>query len=168
VARAVRIAAGGNLETRAGRGVVDRSEQLAVAGRVAGSNVVGGVVERIGGLQQRDRASAVLDVPHVDRVLGVTVLLASRQLERGAADGGVNQCWRETERGVVAAQAAQRHGVPPEYMVAGVVADSVAWLRAGAVDRARLAARGQSGRLRVGFEATGAGRVGTLAQARFE
>jgi DNA-binding transcriptional LysR family regulator len=36
-----------------------------------------------------------------------------------------------------------------------------------AVDRVRLAARGQSARLRVGFEATGAGPVGTLAQARF-
>ena len=65
------VAAFGKLDPGVGKNSFDRGGKLPVIGRASRADVVGGVIHGCGGLEQRDRAGAVLDVAEVDAVLGV-------------------------------------------------------------------------------------------------
>jgi DNA-binding transcriptional LysR family regulator len=98
-----------------------------------------------------------LSVSHAALDLHISQPALSEAIRKLEAELGV-QLLRRSSRGVTltaAGEALQRD------------ADDVIERFDAALARAKLAATGQSGRLRVGFVAAGAGRLSTLARARF-
>ncbi len=77
------VAARHEIELRLRNHGPDGGDQLAVARGASGADVVGDMAEPAAGLQERDRAGAVLDVEHVDQRPQPDRLHRARRLPRG-------------------------------------------------------------------------------------
>ena len=89
---AVAVPATGQLQVRVRDGRLDRGDDLGVAGRVAGRDVVGAVAEPVGQLQEGDGPAGVFDVAQVEGVLGPGGPDQPGEVGPGAPGRGVDEC----------------------------------------------------------------------------